>query len=227
MNPLTTVTAAFVAVLLISNVAAIKVIQLGGLVFDGGALLFPVAYIFGDVLTEVYGYRKARSVIWMGFFWLLVMNVVLKITVAAPPEAGWNESVGQEAFQKVLGLSPRIALAGLAGYFWGEFANSYLMARMKVWTEGKHLWTRTIGSTLVGQLVDTAIFCTIAFYGVITNSQLLNYILVGYLYKCLVEISMTPVTYAVVSRLKKIEGTDHFDRDVNFNPFHLGTQEGS
>lgn len=221
MNPLTKVTAAFVAVLLISNVAALKVIQLGGLVFDGGALLFPVAYIFGDILTEVYGYKRTRSVIWTGFLWLLVMNVVLMITVAAPPEPSWNEAVGQEAFQKVLGLSPRIAVAGLAGYFWGEFANSYLLAKMKIWSEGRHLWARTIGSTLVGQLVDTALFCSIAFYGVIDDAQLINYIVVGYLYKCTVEVCLTPVTYATVGHLKRLEGSDHFDHEVDFNPFRL------
>lgn len=219
------VTAAFVAVLLISNIAAIKVVQLGSLVFDGGALLFPVAYIFGDVLTEVYGYQRTRYVIWTGFLWLLVMNVVLMLTVAAPPEASWNQAVGQDAFQKVLGLSPRIALAGLAGYFWGELVNSYILARMKVWSEGRMLWARTIGSTLVGQFIDTALFCTIAFYGVIDNSQLVNYTVVGYLYKCSVEALFTPVTYAVVGHLKKVEHSDPFDRDIDFNPFRWRVPE--
>ncbi len=207
------------AVLLISNLAALKVIDLGGWIFDGGALLFPLAYIFGDILTEVYGYRKTRTVIWTGFFWLLVMNGVLYLTAAAPPEAHWNEQVGQHCWDRVLGISPRIAAASLVGYFWGEFCNSFLLAKMKVWTEGRHLWLRTIGSTVVGHGVDTLLFCTIAFWGILPWSEIWTYTLVGYGYKTGVEVVMTPVTYKVVAWLKETEGVDAFDRDLRFNPF--------
>ncbi|GMU54300.1 MAG: hypothetical protein AMXMBFR33_34460 [Candidatus Xenobia bacterium] len=219
MRYLDLITASFVAVLLISNIAAIKVFEVGGLVFDGGAFIFPISYVFGDILTEVYGYQKSRRVIWTGFFWLLVMNLVLALSVAMPPDPEWNQNVGQEAFRKVLGVSPRIALAGLLGYFWGEFANSYVLARMKVAASGRNLWQRTIGSTLVGELVDTMLFCTIAFWGILSPARILSYTLTGYLYKCLVEIAMTPVTYKVVAFLKRAEDQDVYDRDTDFNPF--------
>lgn len=213
------ITASFVAVLLISNIAAIKVFVVGGLAFDGGAFIFPISYVFGDILTEVYGYQRSRRVIWTGFFWLLVMNLVLALTNAMPPDPQWNQEVGQEAFNRVLGISPRIAAAGLLGYFWGEFSNSYVLARMKVWQHGKALWMRTIGSTLVGELVDTLLFCVVAFWGILDPATILNYTLTGYFYKCLVEILMTPVTYQVVGFLKRHEQVDVYDRETDFNPF--------
>lgn len=216
---LDTITASFVAVLLISNIAALKVFTVGGLTFDGGAFIFPISYVFGDILTEVYGYKRSRRVIWTGFFWLIVMNVVLAITNAMPPEPEWNQAVGQDAFNAVLGISPRIAAAGLLGYFWGEFSNSYVMARMKVAQGGRSLWMRTIGSTLVGELVDTAIFCVVAFAGILSGDKILAYTLTGYFYKCLVEIVMTPITLKVVAFLKQAENQDVYDRDTDFNPF--------
>lgn len=219
MRYLDLITASFVAVLLISNIAAIKVFTLGGLAFDGGAFIFPVSYVFGDILTEVYGYQRSRRVIWTGFFWLVVMNLVLFVTNLMPPEPGWNQSVGQEAYGKVLGIAPRLAVAGLVGYFWGEFSNSYVMARMKVIQEGQGLWKRTVGSTLVGELVDTLLFCLIAFAGVLPWETLRSYILTGYVYKVLVEVIMTPLTYQVVSFLKRAEQTDVYDRETDFNPF--------
>ncbi|MEW6277515.1 MAG: queuosine precursor transporter [Candidatus Eremiobacterota bacterium] len=220
MRFLDLITASFVAVLLISNLAALKVFQVGSLVFDGGAFIFPISYIFGDILTEVYGYRRARRVIWTGFLWLIAMNLVMAATLAMPPEPAWNRQYG-EAFQRVFALSPRLALAGLAGYFWGEFANSYVLARMKVASQGRHLWMRTIGSTVVGELVDTLLFCTVAFAGILSPLTILNYTLTGYLYKTAVEVIFTPVTYAVVGFLKRAEGVDVYDRDTDFNPFHL------
>ncbi len=213
------ITASFVAVLLISNVAAIKVFTLAGRPFDGGMFIFPISYVFGDVLTEVYGYRRSRRVIWTGFFWLAIMNLVLAVTNAMPPDPDWNRQIGQDAFSRVLGVSPRIAGAGLVGYFWGEFANSFVLARMKVMQKGKHLWMRTIGSTVVGELVDTFLFCSIAFWGILPFDKILDYTLTGYLYKCLVEILMTPVTYQVVGFLKREEELDVYDRETDFNPF--------
>ena len=219
---LDSITSAFVAVLLISNVAALKVFQVGGLNFDGGALIFPVSYIFGDILTEVYGYRVCRRIIWTGFVWLILYNLILQICIVLPPEAEWQKQVGQESFARVFSLSPRLVVAGVVGFFWGEFSNAYVMARMKVWTAGKHLWSRCIGSTLVGELVDTALFCTVAFGGILTTAGLINYTITGYLYKSIVEIVMTPITYQVVAWLKKSEGCDAFDVETNFNPFALG-----
>lgn len=213
------VTASFVAVLLISNVAALKVFVLYGLTFDGGAFIFPISYIFGDILTEVYGYHRSRRVIWIGFFWLLIMNAVIYLVVIMPPEAGWNEKVGDDNFRKVFSLTPRLAAAGVIGYFWGEFANSFVMAKMKIWSAGRMLWTRTVGSTLVGELVDTALFCTIAFAGVLDVGTIVNYTVTGYIYKCLVEIVMTPITYQIVAFLKRSEHEDYYDYNTNFNPF--------
>jgi uncharacterized integral membrane protein (TIGR00697 family) len=216
------ITASFVAVLLISNIAAIKAFRVAGLTFDGGAFIFPVSYIFGDILTEVYGYRRSRRVIWTGFVWLIIMNAVIALTVAMPPDPSWNQDIGDEAFRRVMGLSPRLAAAGILGYFWGEFSNSYVLAKMKIWTEGRLLWARTIGSTVVGELVDTALFCTIAFWGILPGGTIVNYTLTGYVYKTAVEIVMTPVTYAVIAFLKREEHEDVYDRETDFNPFHLG-----
>lgn len=213
------ISTAFVAVLLISNLATLKVFQVGGLIFDGGALIFPVSYIFGDILTEVYGYAASRRVIWQGLVWLIVLNVVLAVCVALPPEPQWNASVGQEAMQRVLGLSPRIALAGCVGFFWGEFCNSYVLARLKVHTGGRYLPLRTIGSTVLGQLVDTGLFCLVAFGGILSGTQLVSYTLTGYLYKVGVEIVLTPLTLVAVGWLKESEGVDAYDSDTDFNPF--------
>ncbi len=213
------ISSAFVAVLLISNIAALKVFVVGPFVFDGGALIFPLSYIFGDVLTEVYGYSVSRRVIWQGLFWLVVFNAVMCICIALPGEPDWESKVGQESFVKVLGLSPRLALAGWLGFFWGEFCNSYVLAKLKLATNGRYLALRTIGSTVAGQLVDTGLFCVVAFGKVLTQPTLLNYIFTGYLYKVGVEALMTPVTLWAVGFLKRREGVDAFDRETNFNPF--------
>ena len=216
------ITASFVAVLLISNVAALKVFQIGGLVFDGGALIFPVSYIFGDILTEVYGYQVCRRVIWTGFLWLVVYNLVLFACAHLPAEGDWDKSVGDKAFLSVFATSPRLVAAGILGFFWGEFANSFVLAKLKIRTQGRFLWVRTIGSTLVGELIDTAIFCVVAYASILSTHQLVNYTVTGYAYKTAVEILMTPVTYAIVAFLKREEQRDTFDRDTNFNPFSLG-----
>jgi hypothetical protein len=208
----------FVAVLLISNIASTKILQLGPFNFDGGTLLFPLAYIFGDILTEVYGYQKSRRVIWLGFFSALLMSAVLIIVGWLPAAEGWEN---QSAYQAILGLTPRLVLASLIAYFAGEFSNSFVLAKLKIATAGKWLGLRIIGSTLIGEGLDTALFCLIAFYGVLPAELLLAVIVSNYIFKCGVEIIFTPLTYKVVKFLKKTEQEDYFDRETNFNPFSL------
>jgi hypothetical protein len=212
------ITVAFVAVLLISNVASTKILLLGPFTFDGGTILFPLSYIFGDILTEVYGYRASRRVIWLGFTSTFLMSVIFMIVGKLPPAPAW---ANQEAYDKILGLTPRIVAASLIAYFAGEFSNSFTLAKMKIITSGKWLWTRTIGSTLVGEGVDTALFCTIAFLGALPGSLLGSVILSSYVFKCAFEAAATPLTYWVVGFLKRSEGVDHYDRGTDFNPFRL------
>jgi hypothetical protein len=197
-------------------VASTKIVDLKYFVFDGGTLLFPLSYIFGDILTEVYGYKKSRNVIWMGFFMALLMSLIFIIVGKLPPAAGWNN---QAAYDAILGLTPRIVCASLIAYFFGEFSNSFVLAKMKILTKGRWLWTRTVGSTIVGELVDSAIFITIAFLGILPNTLLVTLIVSNYLFKTAVEILFTPVTYKVVKFLKKEEQEDYYDTDTNFNPF--------
>ena len=210
--------AMFVAVLLISNVASTKIVDLKfmNLKFDAGTLLFPLVYIFGDVLTEVYGYRKARRVIWAGFFGALLMSVVFLIVGSLPADKEWPF---QNDFMNILGFVPRIVLGSLIAYFAGEFSNSFILAKLKIRTKGKHLWLRTIGSTVIGEGIDTIIFCMVAFYGVFPNDLLYSIIISNYIFKCSVEILFTPVTYGVVGFLKKKENIDYYDVGTNFNPF--------
>lgn len=208
----------FVSVLLISNVASSKIVDLKWFVFDGGTLLFPLCYIFGDILTEVYGYKNSRIVIWLGFFMALLMAVVFIIIGKLPPAADWGN---QSAYEAILGLTPRIVFASLIAYLIGEFSNSFIIAKMKIWTRGKMLWMRTIGSSLVAQLVDSALFITIAFFGILPNSLLITLIVSNYLFKTAVEVLFTPLTYKVVKFLKKREEEDHYDTQTNFNPFSM------
>lgn len=210
------ITAAFVAVLLVSNVASTKIVAFGPFSFDGGTLLFPLAYIFGDILTEVYGYARSRRVIWIGFFWLLAAAVVFAIVDWLPPAADWPN---QDAFNAILGQTPRIVAASLLAYFAGEFANSFVLAKMKVATEGRWLWTRTIGSTLVGEGIDTVVFVLVAFYGVLPNALLWAVLVSNYIFKVGVEVLFTPVTYRVVAFLKRAEHENYYDVDTDFNPF--------
>ena len=217
------ITVAFVAVLLISNVASTKILLLGPFTFDGGTILFPLSYIFGDILTEVYGYRASRRVIWLGFASTFLMSVIFMTVGKLPPAPGW---ANQEAYDKILGLTPRIVAASLIAYFAGEFSNSFTLAKMKIMTSGKWLWTRTIGSTLVGEGVDTALFCTIAFLGALPGSLLVSVILSNYVFKCAFEAAVTPLTYGVVGFLKRSEAVDHFDRGTGFNPFRLRETAG-
>jgi hypothetical protein len=211
-----TISVFFVSVLLISNVASTKIVDLKYFVFDGGTLLFPLSYIFGDILTEVYGYKNSRSVIWLGFFMALLMSIIFIVVGKLPPAAGWDN---QAAYDAILGLTPRIVCASLIAYFFGEFSNSFVLAKMKILTKGKWLWTRTIGSTVVGELVDSALFIMIAFFGILPGSLLLTLIISNYLFKTAVEILFTPVTYKVVKFLKTKESEDYYDVGTNFNPF--------
>lgn len=210
------VTGLFVAVLLISNIASVKILNLGWFTFDGGTLLFPLAYIFGDILTEVYGYKRSRKVIWTGFFCLLLATVTFYIVGLLPEASGW---LNQEAYNSILGVVPRIALASVIAYFFGEFSNSYILAKMKIWTKGKMLFARTIGSTIIGEFIDTALFVLIAFLGVLTPKLLFAVILSNYVFKVCVEILFTPLTYRIVGFLKKRENEDYYDYKTNFNPF--------
>lgn len=213
---LTTISVFFVAVLLISNVASTKIVQLLGLTFDGGTLLFPLSYIFADILTEVYGYKKTRATIWLGFISALVMSLVFILVGALPAAPDWGN---QAAYDAILGLTPMIVLGSLIAYFCGEFSNSFILAKMKIWTEGKYLWMRTIGSTLVGQAVDSILFILIAFGAFLPGPLLVSLIISNYIFKVAIEILFTPVTYKIVGFLKSREGIDTFDRDTNFNPF--------
>lgn len=213
---LDTITVLFVAVLLISNVASSKILNLGWFTFDGGTILFPLSYIFGDVLTEVYGYKRSRKVIWLGFFCALLMSVVFAVVGKLPPAVDW---VNQDAYDKILGLTPRIVLASLTAYFCGEFANSFILAKIKILTAGRWLWLRTISSTVIGELIDTALFVGIAFFGVLPWSLLIPVLISNYIFKVGVEVLFTPATYAIVKKLKKVESEDYYDVDTNFNPF--------
>jgi uncharacterized integral membrane protein (TIGR00697 family) len=220
------IVALFVAVLLISNVAsAAKIVNLGLpiLTFDAGTLLFPVSYIFGDVLVEVYGYRRSRRVIWMGFACAALLSLTMAVVRWLPGDPQWLADVGTEAFDGVLGTlaSGRIILGSLLAYFAGEFSNAYIMAKMKVRTQGRWLWTRTISSTLVGELVDTVVFVCIAFLGVWPFELVLSIIVSNYIFKTGVEVLATPLTYRVIRFLKNAEGEDVYDTDTDFNPFKL------
>jgi len=210
--------ASFVAVLLISNVASAKILRLGPFTFDGGTLLFPLSYIFGDILTEVYGYQRSRRVIWAGFGSALLMAAIFALVGILPPAEDW---AGQEAYQAILGITPRIVVGSLIAYFAGSFSNSWVLARLKLLTQGRWLWTRTIASTLVGEGVDTLLFVLIAFYGTLPLELLLAVLVSNYVFKCGVEALATPLTYAIVNGLKRAEHEDYFDYRTNFNPFKI------
>jgi len=217
------VMAAFVTVLICANViGAAKRCQIGGFTFSAGVLFFPISYIFGDVLTEVYGYSRARKVVWAGFGALAFASFMSWAILQFPPAPDWPH---QAAYETVFGGTPRIVLASLIAYFSGEFCNSYVLAKMKLVTGGRLLWTRTIGSTIVGEAVDSLIFYPLAFLGAPgwTTGQMLAVLMGNYLLKVGWEVVMTPFTYRVVNFLKRAESEDYFDRDTNFTPFSLQT----
>jgi len=223
--------AVFVTVLIVSNVASsAKIVDWGfsvfgvRMAFDAGTILFPVGYIFGDILTEVYGYKNSRRVIWAGFVCLALSAAIFWIVSILPGEAQWQKYAGEAAYFAILGgmSSGGIVLASLAGFWSGEFSNSFVLAKMKILTRGRWLWTRTIGSTLVGELVDSVVFIVIAsLFKVFPWSLFLTLTLTNYLFKCGVEALMTPVTYKVVNALKRVESEDYYDRETNFNPFKV------
>lgn len=214
----------FVAILLISNLVSVKAVVIPlpftGLhfSFDGGTLLFPFSYIFADVLTEVYGYERSRRVIWSGFLGLVLMALLIWLVGIIPPDPLWKLD---GAYQQLLMTAPRIALASIIAYFAGEFSNSYILSRMKIITQGKYLWTRTIGSTVVGEFVDSLLFVFIAFFGLWPNALLVQVLISNYIFKTLYEIAATPLTYAITGWLKRREQVDHYDYTVNYNPFSL------
>ncbi len=203
-------------VLLISNLVAPKICQIGPFTLSGAQLLFPLTYIFGDIFTEVYGYAGSRRAIWHGFLAQTLLTVLAMTIVKLPPAPGWEN---QQAFETVFGFLPRLVFASLIAYWCGEFANSFVMAKMKIITKGKMLWTRTIGSTAVGQLVDTIIVMIVGFGGTMSWDLIFSLIWSGYVVKVCYEAVATPVTYLVVNALKKAEGVDLYDTDTDFNPF--------
>jgi len=205
----------FIGVLVLSNILAVKMVQLGPFVFDGGTLLFPFSYIFGDVLTEVYGYRDTRKVIWTGFVVLIFMVCNIWLIGILPAEGSWTL---QSDFNNILLQMPRISAGSVCGYFIGSYSNSAVLSKMKVLTGGKHLWMRTIGSTLVGELLDSAVFVVIAFSGLYASSVLTVMVFSNYLFKTMIEVVCTPLTYLVVNFFKKYEQLDTFDYDVRYNP---------
>jgi uncharacterized integral membrane protein (TIGR00697 family) len=221
--------AVFVTVLVVSNVASsAKIVDLGfslfgvPMAFDGGTILFPISYIFGDILTEVYGFKRSRRVIWAGFFCLLLASGTFWLVQNLPGEATWQGYAGDAAYAAILGgmASGGIVLGSLAGYWSGEFSNSFVLAKLKVLTAGRWLWMRTIGSTLVGELVDSTVFVIVASaFGVFPWELFTTLVLTNYLFKCAIEALMTPVTYLAVGFLKRAEYEDFYDRDTNFNPF--------
>jgi uncharacterized integral membrane protein (TIGR00697 family) len=211
------VMAAFCVVLILSNVVgAAKVATIGGFTFGAGILFFPISYVLGDVLTEVYGYARARRVIWTGFAASIFAAIMCSVIVAMPPAPGWG---GQEQYAAVFGQVWRIVAASVLAFWAGEFVNSYVLARMKVWTQGRMLWTRTIGSTIVGQGVDSLIFYPLAFLGVWTSDQVLTVMFTNWLLKVSWEALLTPLTYFVVGWLKRREGVDVYDEGTDFTPF--------
>nr|WP_277879898.1 queuosine precursor transporter [Leptolyngbya sp. FACHB-36] len=211
----------FVTVLLVSNVASSKIVDLKLFTFDGGTLLFPLSYIFGDMLTEVYGYGRSRKVIWLGLISAVLMSLTFMVVGALPPTPDWNN---QQAYEQILGLTPRIVFASIVAYFVGEFANSYILAKLKLLTQGRQLWMRTIGSTLVGQMLDTGLFVAIAFTGTVPTSLLVTLIVSNYVFKCGVEILFTPLTYWITNWLKRQEREDYYDSNTDFNPFRLSNR---
>ena len=212
---LAVITGLFVGILMLSNILAVKMVQIGPFIFGGGTLLFPLSYIFGDILTEVYGYKATRKVIWTGFVMLVIMALNIVVIGILPAEPTWTF---QEAYDLILTPIPRIIVASIIAYFIGEYVNAVVLSKMKIWTKGKMLWTRTIGSTLVGQFLDSFVFVFIAFAGIYNMKILLIMAFSNYAFKTSIEVFFTPVTYKAVSYVKKIENIDIYDYEETYNP---------
>ena len=214
----TATVALFVTTLIVSNIIAVKLIDVAGAILPAAIIIFPMSYIVGDVLTEVYGYRRARRVIWLGFACNLLAVAAIALAGALPAAGFWD---GQPAYDRILGAAPRILGASFVAYLVGEFANSYVLARLKVATKGRWLWTRTIGSTIIGQGLDSAVFMTVAFAGIIPLEGLVAAVLTQWLVKTAYEALAPPLTYAVVGFLKRRDGVDADDSETRFNPLSL------
>ncbi len=216
------IAAVFVTSLIISNIVAVKLFSFGPVFLPAGTIVFPISYIFGDVLTEVYGYARARQVIWTGFACNLFAVVVILISIHLPPASIWDllgsPAESQRAYSAIFNFAPRILGASFVAYLAGEFLNSFVLAKMKIATKGKYLWTRTIGSTLVGQLADSGIFISLAFTGIVPGGGIVSLIISQWLVKSAYEAVATPFTYIVVNFLKRTENLDHFDHNTNFSP---------
>jgi uncharacterized integral membrane protein (TIGR00697 family) len=211
--------AVFVTVLLCSNLIGVsKVVTLGPVTFGAGNLFFPISYLFGDILTEVYGYARSRRVVWAGFGALIFSAFMSWVVIHLPPADGYH---GQQALEQVFGATPRIVAASMVAYFAGEFTNSFVLAKMKILTGGRYLWARTIGSTICGEAVDTSLFYPLAFLGVWDHRLVLTVALTNYVIKVLWEVLATPVTYRIVAAMKRAESEDFFDYKTNFTPFSL------
>jgi len=213
---LSLITALYVTMQLVSDVTAGKITVVLGFPVSVTVLWFPITYIFADILTEVYGYARARSVVWTVFFSSIIAGVIYQVAVYAPPAVGFDAN---PAYARVLGSVPRILAGGWIAVWVGGILNDFVLAKMKIWTEGKYLWTRTIGSTIVGELANTVLFYVIALYAVLPTQLLVASILTGWVIKVGVEVVCTPLTYLVVNRLKRAESEDYYDRATNFNPF--------
>jgi len=209
------IAAIFITCLITANITAVKLVSVAGLVLPAAIIIFPISYIFGDVLTEVYGYRQARRVIWLGFVCNLIAVIAIWLGQILPPASFWD---GQAAYERVLGYTPRLLAASFLAYLVGEFANSFVLAKLKIATRGRWLWTRTIGSTLIGQGLDSAVFITLAFIGTIPLAGLASAIITQWLAKSAYEAAVTPLTYWVVNFLKRREGLDVYDYETRFNP---------
>ncbi len=209
------IAALFVTLLITSNIIAVKIIEVGGRVLPAAIVLFPITYILGDILTEVYGFRMARRVIWLGFLCNVVAVAGFWVGGLLPVAGFWT---GQDAYQAILGYTPRLLVASFSGYLIGEFANSIVLSRLKIATRGRYLWTRTIGSTLIGQGLDSVIFITVAFTGTLAGANLVELIVTQWLVKVLYETAATPLTYAAVTYVKRVEGVDTYDHQVSLNP---------
>jgi len=212
------IVAVFVTCLISANIVAVKLVDVAGLIVPAGIIIFPISYIVGDVLTEVYGFRRARRVIWLGFFCNLVAVIGIVIAQKLPGASFWD---AQAAYDRILGYTPRLLLASFVAFLVGEFANSYVLSRMKVATQGRWLWTRTIASTIVGEGLDSVIFIFIAFWGTSPSDALLSAMLTQWVFKTLYETAATPVTYVVINFIKRKEGVDTYDRNISFNPISL------
>jgi queuosine precursor transporter len=210
--------ALFITSLITANIIAVKLVGVGPFAFPAAVVIFPISYIFGDILTEVYGYARARQVIWLGFLCNLITVIAIYIAQILPAAGFWQD---QNAFVKILGLTPRILLASFIAYLIGEFANSFVLAKLKLVTEGRFLWIRTIGSTIIGEGLDSLVFISLAFYGTIPSSGIVTAILTQWTIKVAYETLATPITYAVVTFLKRQEGVEIFDRKTNFNPIKI------